>query len=145
MAGRIESYLHSDMTTPNKGGALVEVTCQTDFAAKTDAFIQFAKTVAKMAYGFNADEWDQLAALYTPLVEQKAAVEKEIGEEVRVRRVVLLYLTPQWELEREKPGSGWWQCPTSGMWHFQPKTKVDVNDHGKTEISENGQAVGCQG
>jgi hypothetical protein len=39
MPGRIEAYIHSDSVTPNKGGCLVEVQCQTDFAARTDAFI----------------------------------------------------------------------------------------------------------
>ena len=51
MAGRVEAYIHSDSITPNKGGALVTVSCETDFAAKTPVFAEFCKLVAKMAYG----------------------------------------------------------------------------------------------
>jgi translation elongation factor EF-Ts len=47
MAGRIEVYTHSDKSVPNKGGAMVCVRCVTDFAARTDQFINFSKEVAK--------------------------------------------------------------------------------------------------
>ena len=40
--GVIENYIHSN----GKLGALVEVGCETDFVAKTDAFLTFAKDVA---------------------------------------------------------------------------------------------------
>lgn len=48
--GRIESYLHSDDVTENKGGAIVCVTIKSDFAARTKEFIGYTKRVAKMAY-----------------------------------------------------------------------------------------------
>lgn len=40
--GVISSYIH----TGNLIGAMVEVRCQTDFAAKTEEFLQFAKDIA---------------------------------------------------------------------------------------------------
>ena len=57
MAGRIEAYIHSDSVTPNKGGCLVEVQCQTDFAARTDVFIAFAGKVARLMFGYGANQW----------------------------------------------------------------------------------------
>lgn len=41
MAGRIEVYVHSDQVTPNKGMGAIEVCSQTDFAARTEEFIEF--------------------------------------------------------------------------------------------------------
>lgn len=40
--GTIQSYVHAG----NKLGVMVEVDCETDFVAKTDQFIQFAKDLA---------------------------------------------------------------------------------------------------
>jgi elongation factor Ts len=40
--GVIQSYIHAN----NKIGALVEVDCQTDFVARNDKFIEFARDVA---------------------------------------------------------------------------------------------------
>lgn len=40
--GVIQSYIHAG----NKIGVMVEVNCETDFVAKTDQFIQFARDVA---------------------------------------------------------------------------------------------------
>lgn len=40
--GVIQSYIHAG----NKLGVIVEVNCETDFVAKTDQFVQFAKDVA---------------------------------------------------------------------------------------------------
>ncbi len=54
--GRIETYLHSDNVTENKGGAIVCVSCSSDFAARTDQFIGYVKRVAKMAYAASFEE-----------------------------------------------------------------------------------------
>ncbi|MGB9711695.1 MAG: translation elongation factor Ts [Dissulfurimicrobium sp.] len=40
--GIIQSYIHAG----NKLGVMVEVNCETDFVAKTDQFIQFARDIA---------------------------------------------------------------------------------------------------
>ncbi len=42
LEGVIQSYIHMG----GKIGVLVEVDCETDFVAKTDAFIEFAKNIA---------------------------------------------------------------------------------------------------
>ena len=40
--GIVETYIHAN----GKLGAMVEVGCETDFVAKTDSFIEFAKDIA---------------------------------------------------------------------------------------------------
>ncbi|MBF0489499.1 MAG: elongation factor Ts [Candidatus Omnitrophica bacterium] len=40
--GRVEAYIH----TGNKIGVILEVTCETDFSARSEDFIQFTKNVA---------------------------------------------------------------------------------------------------
>src|SRR6201994_5045318 len=40
--GVVQSYIHAN----NKIGAIVEVDCQTDFVARNDKFIEFARDVA---------------------------------------------------------------------------------------------------
>ena len=47
--GIIETYIHAG----GKLGAMVEVGCETDFVAKTDAFINFAKDIAMQVAAAN--------------------------------------------------------------------------------------------
>jgi elongation factor Ts len=42
MEGVVQSYIHAN----NKIGAIVEVDCQTDFVARNDKFVEFARDVA---------------------------------------------------------------------------------------------------
>jgi elongation factor Ts len=44
--GRIETYIH----TGNRGGAMVELNCETDFVGRNEAFIQLAKDIALHVY-----------------------------------------------------------------------------------------------
>ncbi len=44
--GRIETYIH----TGNRGGAMVELKCETDFVGRNEAFIQLAKDIALHVY-----------------------------------------------------------------------------------------------
>jgi elongation factor Ts len=90
MAGRIESYMHSDMSVPNKGGALVEVNCKTDFAARTNQFVTFAKEVAKMAFASGADTWDNLIGAFPDLEDHRKEVADVIGERITVNRIVVM-------------------------------------------------------
>lgn len=103
--GRIESYLHSDKTTPNKGGVLVKVTSDTDFGAKTDGFIAFSQKVAKMAYAFGALDtevtprkltWDGFRGLAgaagDPLEIERQELEKSLREKVTVEDIVIVLL-----------------------------------------------------
>ncbi len=92
MAGRIECYIHSDSVTPNKGGCLVDVACQTDFASRTESFIAFARKVAKLMFGYGARQWKELADGCPELEDERFRLEQELGEEVRIGRVVALRL-----------------------------------------------------
>jgi translation elongation factor EF-Ts len=106
MAGRIEVYLHSDGTTQNKGGAMVEVTCQTDFGAKSPEFLSFAKFVARMVYGFEAKTWKELIDLVPEAYDKKVALEKEIGEKVTLRQISRMVITPDYVLDEEAAAPG---------------------------------------
>jgi len=126
MAGRIESYIHSDGVTPNKGGAIVEVTCGTDFGAKSDEFIAFAKLVARMAFAFDCQTWDDLVNEHPMMAEKKVEVEKAIGEKVGLRRVARMTLTPDYVIEDDE--------------------KIKSLPPGKTVVrGQNGKIIGIQG
>lgn len=126
MAGRIEAYVHSDTMTQNKGACIVEVNCQTDFAARTPEFIEFSKLVARLAYGYGAQDWSELVSLHPEIAEKKTAVEESLGEKVHFRRMDKMDLTSEAWLEAERNG-----------WKGGSKRTV-VRD-------ENGKIIGAQG
>lgn len=90
MNGTVVSYMHHD----KRGGAMVEILTETDFAANSEIVHNFGKWVAMIAYGFDLHSWDYL------LHEEKkmnlgAAVKldelrKEVKEEVKVGRFTIL-------------------------------------------------------
>ena len=90
MTGRIESYLHSDMTTPNKGGAMVRVESDTDFGSRTDAFVAFARGVAKRAYAAQAGDWKDVVALFPEMETQRLTLQTELREKVTVSEITIL-------------------------------------------------------
>jgi len=92
MNGRIESYLHSDRTTFNKGGALVRVTAQTDFGTRTEEFISFCRLTARMAYAAQAKTWDEVVSEYPNLELSRTKLEKDLKEKVAVEEIVILNL-----------------------------------------------------
>lgn len=49
--GVVECYVHAG----NKGAALIELNCETDFVAKTDEFRQLAKAIAMHVYAASPD------------------------------------------------------------------------------------------
>ena len=49
--GAVVSYIHSN----NRIGVLLEVNCETDFVAKTDAFKEFARSIAMQIAAMNPD------------------------------------------------------------------------------------------
>ncbi len=82
--GIVESFLAA------KGGALVEINCETDFVAKTDVFRGLVKHVAEHVWEKNPADVDALLAQTTAdgktvatMVTEKVA---EIGEKLDVRR-----------------------------------------------------------
>lgn len=90
MAGRIVSYIHSDKSVPNKAGALVHVTCQTDFAARTDEFIAFADKVAKFSFAAQAVNWDGVIAMFPDLETERVHLGKDIKENIAVEQIALM-------------------------------------------------------
>lgn len=97
MAGRIETYTHSDKSVPNKGGAMIRANCKTDFAARTDQFITFSREVAKMAFAFGANDWDTLVAAYPEIEDHRKEVADAIGERITVDQIVLMNVADQIE------------------------------------------------
>lgn len=101
--GRIEQYTHSDMTTENKGIAVVQVYCQTDFAAKTDDFKIFCKYLARMSYaafaGVQADseeiiffEYDMLLKEFPDIETFRLEVENKLKEKITVNQISVVVL-----------------------------------------------------
>jgi translation elongation factor EF-Ts len=88
MPGRIESYIHSDNSIPNKGGSLIEVSCQSDFGAKAEGFIAFTKKLARLVYAAQhvpGDTWwEKVATAFPRMALEKTMLEKEIGEDVEL-------------------------------------------------------------
>jgi translation elongation factor EF-Ts len=92
MNGRIETYTHSDSTTPNKGGALVAVICDTDFGARTPEFVDFTRSVARWAYGAVASTWLDLCAVFPEAEARRREVEGVLREKVLVKEMQVVRL-----------------------------------------------------
>lgn len=93
-AGRIaaEGVVASYISEDAKVGVIVEVNCETDFVAKTDNFISFAKNVAKHIAKANPADVDELlnqkfvddeTKTITDLVSEATV---SIGEKISIRR-----------------------------------------------------------
>jgi elongation factor Ts len=87
--GVIGSYLAAD----GKTSALVEVNCETDFVAKNDDFMAFAKNVAQTVA--QKTPADSAALLALPIVNGSESIEEtrkalvmKLGENITVRRFV---------------------------------------------------------
>jgi translation elongation factor EF-Ts len=89
-AGRIETYLHSDAITAQKGGALVKVSCQTDFASRTADFIGFAKQAARMAYAVGATSWSDVIAAFPDIEDDRTVLSKNLREVIEVTDITIL-------------------------------------------------------
>jgi translation elongation factor EF-Ts len=92
MVGRIETYIHSDNITPNKGGVLIYVKCDTDFAARTPEFIEFSEMAAKRVYGADALSWEDTIAVFPDMEERRIELQKKIRETVAVEAIQILKL-----------------------------------------------------
>lgn len=89
-ACRIECYTHSDAATPNKGGAMIRITAQTDFATRGDAFQAFARRAARMAYAAQSESWADVAEAFPDLEADRAALAASLRETVEIDRIVIL-------------------------------------------------------
>ena len=78
--GVVGTYVSPD----GKIGALVELNSETDFVAKNDDFVAFAKSLAEIAATQNPKDLD---ALVSPKIEEKRqALVQKIGENISIRR-----------------------------------------------------------
>jgi elongation factor Ts len=83
--GVIGAWLSAD----GKVGALVELNCETDFVAKNDDFIAFAKSLAEIVATRNPADADELASLDllgTKVEARRQALVQKIGENMTIRR-----------------------------------------------------------
>ncbi len=88
-AGRIaaEGVVAVKVAADNNYGVLVEVNSETDFVARDDGFMAFVNAVVEKA--FNEKQSDS-AALAADMEEARQALVQKIGENITVRRVVLV-------------------------------------------------------
>ena len=90
-AGRIaaEGVVAAHIAGGGKLGAIVEVNCETDFVAKNDEFLAFARALAELAARENPRDVDALSALAlegSSVEERRKHLVGKIGENVSVRR-----------------------------------------------------------
>ncbi len=93
-AGRIaaEGMVAAYIATDGKLGALVEINCETDFVARNEDFINFARGLAQLVAGNSVADTAALAAAALPggenVDEFRKALVMKLGENINVRRFV---------------------------------------------------------
>src|SRR5579859_1186038 len=83
--GVIGAWLSADA----KVGALVELNCETDFVAKNEDFVGFAKALAELVATRAPKDVEELASLELPggkVEARRQALVQKIGENVSIRR-----------------------------------------------------------
>ncbi|MGB1341749.1 MAG: translation elongation factor Ts [Pseudomonadales bacterium] len=84
-AGRIAADGLIEMKTDAGKGIMVEVNCETDFAAKDENFIGFAQAVS--AALFDSEDMDVTELMASGMEATREALVQKIGENCSVRRV----------------------------------------------------------
>ena len=93
MAGRTaaEGVIASFISADKKVGAVVEINCETDFVAKDDGFVAFAKAVAQAVAEANPADVEALASVVlasgVSVEETRKALIAKLGENMTVRRL----------------------------------------------------------
>jgi elongation factor Ts len=90
-AGRIaaEGIIGAWLAADGKVGSLVEVNCETDFVARNDDFIGFAKSLAEVVATRNPKDVGELGSLDllgTKVEAKRQALVQKIGENMTIRR-----------------------------------------------------------
>lgn len=101
MNGRIETYVHSDSTTKNKGACMVRVVCKSEAGSKTEEFRTFAKRAAQLCYGSQKRTWPEVIETFPDLEEMRLETEKMLKEPVIVDEFTILLLEKPKEEETE--------------------------------------------
>ncbi len=89
-AGRIAAEGRIELAGGADGAVLVEVNCETDFVAKDENFLGFARQAAELALQHNTDDVATLLALAVDgdtLDAARLALVTKIGENINVRRL----------------------------------------------------------
>jgi elongation factor Ts len=93
-AGRVaaEGVVGVFLTVDGKTGAMVEINCETDFVAKNEDFLGFAKSAAQVVAENNPADVDALISAKLPsgetLEDVRKALVMKLGENMLVRRFV---------------------------------------------------------
>ena len=93
-AGRIaaEGMIAAHIAPDGKSGALVEVNCETDFVARNEDFINFARNLAQLLTKGSLADTEALAGAALPggenVEEFRQALVMKLGENISVRRFV---------------------------------------------------------
>ncbi|HNO74529.1 translation elongation factor Ts [Nitrosomonas mobilis] len=93
-AGRIaaEGVISGFISADGKQGAMVEINCETDFVAKNEDFIEFARQLAQLAAEQHIVDAAALSALTladdNTVEARRQALVMKLGENISVRRVV---------------------------------------------------------
>ncbi|SDW18357.1 translation elongation factor Ts [Nitrosomonas communis] len=93
-SGRIaaEGVIGAYISTDRKNGALVEINCETDFVAKNDDFVNFAKSLAQLIAAEKVTETGALSTMtlsHGETVEaSRQALVMKLGENISIRRSV---------------------------------------------------------
>jgi elongation factor Ts len=90
-AGRIaaEGVIGAWLAADGKVGALVELNSETDFVAKNDDFVAFAKHLAEMVATRDPANVEELGSIDTPngkVEARRQALVQKIGENISIRR-----------------------------------------------------------
>ncbi|KAF0205595.1 MAG: elongation factor [Gallionellaceae bacterium] len=84
-----EGVVSAFITPDGKSGAVAEINCETDFVAKNDDFVAFAKNVAEIVAKSDPADIDALLALpmdSSTVEETRKALVMKLGENVSIRR-----------------------------------------------------------
>ncbi|HJT51768.1 MAG TPA: translation elongation factor Ts [Nitrosospira sp.] len=93
-AGRVaaEGMVAAHISADGVSGALVEINCETDFVARNEDFINFARNLAQMLATESVADSEALANLRLPngesVEEFRKALIMKLGENISVRRFV---------------------------------------------------------
>jgi elongation factor Ts len=90
-AGRIaaEGVIGTWLAADAKIGALIELNCETDFVARNDDFLAFAKSLAEIVATRNPKDVEELGSLDlmgTKIEARRQALVQKIGENMTIRR-----------------------------------------------------------
>jgi translation elongation factor EF-Ts len=90
--GRVEVYLHSDITTQNKGGCLVKVNCASEPGSRTDEFKAFCKQTAMLCYGAGCRSWKKTIEIFPALEENRLALQNVLKEPIKITKIATVTL-----------------------------------------------------